>query len=347
MRTRGARYIVIALIALVLLMEAEACAQEHVDDVPLKTEASVPVDLSGHDYAPRRREDPVAPPTADAPEDPETGNQAANREWFGGAPYWEWSRALGDLGGLRTAAEDAGLTISASYLVEWTGVWSGGVSNNASRNSLFDVNTSLDLEKALGWQGGSFFIDFYSTDSTGGNEDAGDFQVFSNIETTQNVDQIAELWFEQVIFDGAARIKLGKIEANSEFAFIEGAAEFINSSAGFSPTILALPSYPETATGVVLQVRPTEALYLSGGLFDGAATVDGVATGRNGPRTFFSDRTSDDLFFIGETGLAWSFSAGRDGRVASGVWHHTGEFERLQDENSTGDPVIEDGTVGI
>ena len=269
------------------------------------------------------------------------------REWFGGAPIWEWSRVLGDLGGLRTGAEDFGLTISASYTFEWTSVWSGGVSNNASRNSLFDVNALLDLERAIGWRGGSVFFDFYSTDSTGGNEDAGDFQVFSNIETPVNVDQIAELWYEHVFLDGALRVKFGKIEANSEFAFIEAAGEFINSSARFSPTIFALPSYPETATGVVLQITPVESWYISGGLFDGAATVDGVATGRNGPRTFFSDQTSDDLFLIAETGVSWSFDEGRTGRAAGGVWNHTGDFERFQDPGSIADPEIDDGTTGF
>lgn len=341
--------------------------------------ANVPVDLPGHDYGPRKRpraetpEEP-APPQVAAPADPPLGGDAAppadvdegtdaaapKREWFGSLPVWEWSRLTGDWHGARTGLENAGLTISGSYTLDWSSVWAGGRRNVASTTRLLDVNALLDLNQAVGWGGGSAFIDFYSSDSGGGPGDVGDYQFYSNLYTgdddDRSVDQIAELWFEQVLFGGLLRAKAGKIEANSEFAFIESAGEFIHASAGFSPTIPFLPSFPETATGAVVQLTPLERGYISGGFFDGAMGVDDINTGRNGPRTFFSNRTSDDDFWIIEAGIGWTLGAGREGRFAGGVWRHTGLFEQFQpdpgvDENGDplepGDPVTDEGTTGF
>lgn len=292
---------------------------------------SVPPDLEGHPDAPRTRPappTPPAPPASDTPDDP--------RDWFGHRPLLSWERLTGDWGGARTRLEDAGLTISSSFLLDLSSAWSGGQSGRATRRTLFDFNMTLDLERSLGWEGGTVFLDFYSTNKTGGSRDVGDFQGFSNIETDRSLDQIAELWFEQVALDGTLRFKAGKIEANSEFAFVDSAAHFLNSSAGFSPTIFALPSYPDPAFGVVAQVFPVDTMFLSFGVFDGAATVDGVRTGTRGPSSFFSDELSDDYFLIAEGGIGWELEGARPGRFSLGVWHHTGDFDTFDGATQRG-----------
>lgn len=281
---------------------------------------NVPPDLEGHDYAPRAKPAPDEPRARFSPDDPE-------REWFGRRPFLTWERFTGDWGGARARLEDAGLSVSSSFLLDWSGAWSGGVSGRATRRTLFDFNLTLDLDRSLGWEGGTVFLDFYSTNKSGGSADIGDFQGFSNIETDRSLDQIAELWFEQVALDGALRFKVGKIEANSEFAFVDSAAHFLNSSAGFSPTIFALPSYPDPAFGVVAQVFPSDSIFLSFGVFDGAAVVDGVRTGTRGPSTFFSDDLSDDYFVIAEGGVGWELGGARTGRFSLGAWRHTGKCD--------------------
>lgn len=304
--------------------------------------ADVPIDLPGHETAPRGK--PAAPvdqPTDAAAAEPAVAapDEAADREWLGHAPWWSWSRATGDWGGARTRLESWGLSLAGSYTLDWSSVWDGGVRRSASTLSVLDINATLDLAQAVGWQGATVFVDFYSTDGRGSGGNVGDFQGFSNAETDDNVDQIAELWFEQVLADGAVRLKLGKVEANAEFAFLDSAGEFINSSAGFTPTIVGFPSYPDPATAIVLQVSPWERVYGSVGLFDGATAVDGIRTGGRGPDTFFSDDRSDDWFIIGEVGVGWEAGSGRTGRIAGGVWRHTGEFETFGGE-------LDDGTQG-
>ena len=315
--------------------------------------ADVPNDLSGHEAALRRKPvtlTPIAPTTTPTPTSNSdftlpnaTSPTAETPKSSMDTPYWEWNRATGDWWGVRNTLEDHGFIFNASYIFEWSSVWSGGVNNLASTRSIFDANVLFDLDKAVGWTGGSVFVNYYSTDGRGGSDDVGDTQGFSNIATGRNLDQIAELWYQQVFFDGIARLKLGKIDANSEFDFLNSAGDFSNSSAGFSPTLVGFPSYPNPSTGGVLQIMPIERGYISVGFFDGATGVDGIQTGTRGPETFFSDNDSDDWYWIGEIGYGWDLTPKRDGRVAVGVWHHTGEFAKLD----TLDPGTSDGTTGF
>ncbi|MBC7772611.1 MAG: hypothetical protein H7210_08975, partial [Pyrinomonadaceae bacterium] len=151
-----------------------------------------PQDLPGREKGERSRleADLPKPPTAE-PVAPEPG------EWFGGKPWWEWSNATGNWGGARTSLDDHGFAFAGSFTLDWSSVWSGGLARRASTRTFVDFNLTLDTEKFLGLEGGTFFVDFYSTNGRGGSDDAGDFQGFSNIQTDENLDQIAEVWYEQ------------------------------------------------------------------------------------------------------------------------------------------------------
>ncbi len=291
-----------------------------------------PIDLPGHEKGKRTRPpEPAVPPL----------EEPAVSEWFGGDPWSTWSRATGDWAGARTRLEDSGISINGSLILDWSSVLDGGIQQRSATRHLLDVNFTFDLETIFGVQGATVFADFYSQAGPNASNDAGDFQGFSNIDLDDDVDQLAELWYEQWLFENAIRIKIGKVDANSEFAFVEAAANFINSSPGVTPTILGLPTYPDPATSVNVFAYPTEHLYLGFGFYDGAQAVDGVATGRRGPRTFFDGDLSDDYFLIGEGGFTWDTLAGwGPGRFAVGGWHHTGKFE-------TFGGATDDGTEGL
>lgn len=243
-----------------------------------------------------------------------------------------------------------GLTFAGNYTFEWSSVWSGGVNNRASARHLLTLDAELDLETLLGLEGGTVFAQYLSAGpESGGSADAGDIQVYSNIETDRHLNVLYELWYEQRLFDDRFRIKLGKVDANSEFAAIGIAGDFANSSAGFSPTVAAFPSYPDPAMSInafiALLDNDNARLELGYGFYDGAAGPDGIPTGSRGPSTFFSNSRSDDYFHIAELSLAWTPSAEHEtplgtGRFALGGWHHTGTFERF-------DAGTESGTTGL
>ncbi|MEM6553327.1 MAG: carbohydrate porin [Planctomycetota bacterium] len=268
------------------------------------------------------------------------------------APFTEWDRATGDWGGLRTSLEDSGITLDGEYTLEYSEVYDGGVNTQDSFRNLLSLEIEANLETLFGLQGGTAFIQFLSASAeNGGSQDAGDIQAFSNLEVDRSLDAIFELWYQQVLVDNRFRVKIGKFDVNTEFAAVGVLLEdspigaFTQSTAGFAPSILGLPSYPDSATGVALFYTPLltddHNLTLAYGFFDGSSTVDGVPTGRRGPSTFFSDDRSDDYFHIAEAQFSWtSLGSLPEGSLSLGAWFHTGDFPEF-------DGGTTDGTAGL
>lgn len=262
----------------------------------------------------------------------------------------ERERLTGDWWGLRTDLEDHGITIDGHALLEWTAVLDGGVRRQGSLRNLVSFDLDVDLEKLIGLPRTSAFLQFaYVNPESGGSRDTGDIQVHSNIEADVQLNDIFELWIEHRAWEDRLRLKVGKIDANSEFAFAEVAGDFSHSSAGLSPTVFAMPTYPDSAMGFNLfaeVLRDDEndlSLTLGYAIYDGALAVDGVPTGRRGPASFFDDEFSDDHIHFGQLELLWNTdelrSASR-GRASLGIWHHDGDFARF-------DGGMECGTTGF
>jgi porin len=260
--------------------------------------------------------------------------------------WTEPDRLTGDWRGARTRLEKIGLSIGGQYVAELTSVATGGVDQDASFRNLLTLDAALDLDAAFDIPGGTLFIQYLSVNAEkGGSLDAGDIQIFTNIESDRSLDVIYELWYEQLLLDRRLRIKLGKIDANSEFDLVNVAGDFAHSSAGFSPTILGFPSYPDPAVSVNLfaTLLRTDAaeLTLGYGLYDGALGVDAVPTGSRGPSTFLSDDRSDDYVHIVQAELTWDKlrtegAALKDGRLSLGAWRHTGDFPRFDAGTESG-----------
>ena len=200
--------------------------------------------------------------------------------------------------------------------------WSAILSENSStyrmmnRYSL-DVSVGVDGEKALNWHGSSAFVRLkHHLGDQGGDEDyVADAQGFSNIDAPPRT-YLYELWFQQELMGKKVRIKGGKIDANSEFAVVHSAADFLNSSMGYSPTILALPTYPEPQPGISVFVHPKSPYEVSVGLF---------RTGYAGPMTLV------------EGGRTWSITDRElGGRASFGFWHLGGPLEDFDGDYDPG-----------
>ncbi len=241
--------------------------------------------------------------------------------------------ALGNLGGLRPWLDERGMTLEGFLLADLSRNFQGGVSTGRETiRHLFEVSFTLATEPLLGFSGGTFFLDFQTQAGRHGTDLlVGDFQGFSNLDAP-GFTALYELWYEQIFAAGRLRVKLGKIDASNEFAFVENGAEMLNSSAGFSPTTLGFTTYPNPATGAVLFGSPVDWLYFGGGIFDGA-TQAGSPTGTRGPATFFGDPS--DLLLVAEIGSRRPFLESRRGRIAVGVTHHTGDFDRVDGSGLT------------
>ena len=244
------------------------------------------------------------------------------------ASLFERSRLTGDWWGLRSDLENVGVSIGGGYVGEYSAVVAGGIRERGAYRNQLTIDGEIDFETAFGVEGGTLFIQYLSVNGeTGGTVDSGDAQIYSNIESDRHLDVIYEFWYEQAFADERIRLKGGRIDANSEFNFVDAAGDFAHSSAGFSPTIFPFPSYPEPATGVMAFGRVVDddgvRVTLGYALYDGALQ-DGVRTGRQGPASFVSGDRSSDLFHIWQADLAWDALVERgrffkDGRVSLGA----------------------------
>lgn len=285
-----------------------------------------PQDLPGQKQGDRERA-PDEKKSADLNPD---GNAAdakpEDREWVGGAKFWAWKHLLGDVAGSRTWLENKGISVAGSFTLDWSSVYSGGVRNTASTRDLFDANITADLAKLIKLDGGTIYADFYSGSMRGGSRDVGDLQGITGLDTGRAVTQLAQLWYEQKMFKDVLRVKIGKVDANSEFAYLQSGADFNHASVGFSPALTAFPSYPNPSSAVNIFVYPTERLYAGFGFYDGSAAI-GNNTGSLGPAPLFHGA---EYVYIAEFGGTWNKGSSiGPGRAAIGAYHHTAAFTQF------------------
>ncbi|MCB9875981.1 MAG: carbohydrate porin [Planctomycetes bacterium] len=261
----------------------------------------------------------------------------SEREWVGGAPFTQWTRCFGDLAGARSWLEDNGIEFAAGYVGDYAGTWSGNYGRRSALASLTDVNVAFDLEQLLGLPRTLAYIDAYSHVGRDPSRNIGDFQGLSNIEGP-DLKQIAETWIETWLDE--FRVKVGKVDFNSEFGFVESSGEFVHSTAAVSPAIVNYPTYPNPAMSVNVFYTPSDRFYFGAAIYDGAL-ADGINTGTQGPATFFSSDRSNAWFLCAEVGYAWSGGGTwGSGRAALGAFHDTGNFARFDGGN-------DDGTSGL
>lgn len=235
-----------------------------------------------------------------------------------------WDRATGDWGQTRPALESRGVRVEGFHTSDWSTAVGGGDSAFAARG-LLDLRTTIDLRALPGDTAVS--AQLLSKRGGDGALVGRDLQGYSNIDA-DSFTRLGELWVEQAFGGGAFRVKAGRVDANSEFARNELSGDFLNSSMGYSPTIL-LPTYPNPTPSVNLFVRPLKRLDVGVGVYH-----------RTHGETAPENLVGDGLFTITEAGWSWGGDTEAANRVAIGYWRHTGDFHAHND-------AIEHGAEGL
>jgi porin len=245
--------------------------------------------------------------------------------------------ATGNWFGARESLASRGVELTAILQGDPSTNLSGGLRQGTAVRVPFQAALDLDTERLLGWKGGHLHAGLQALEGRNATDAlVGDVQGFNNVDSDR-FRQLSELWLEQRLFGGRLRLKLGKADANADFARVEASGEFLNSSAGYSPTIQGFPSYPDPAVSASVFAQPVGWLSLGAGVYDGA-THEGChgRTGNRGLATFLG--APDAFFYVAEAGLRFSLR-GRPGRVSFGSWRHSGHFEGF-------DGTARRGTVG-
>ncbi len=165
-----------------------------------------------------------------------------------------------------------GISFQAMLVFDWSK--SLGDNDDATlgfgRYSL-DVMMPVDGKAAFGLDGSSGLIRLKHHLQAFGETYDDEAQIYSNIDAASRTT-LYEAWFQKSFFSEKIRLKVGKIDANAEFAADSTAPDFLNSSMGFSPTILSFPTYPEPKLGLnVFLGRPGTNYVVGGGVFRATA----------------------------------------------------------------------------
>ncbi len=137
------------------------------------------------------------------------------------------------------------------------------------------------------------------------------------IRSKNRFSQVSEFWYRHNFFNDTLWLKLGKMEANSDFSFVETGLEFIHSSAGLIPTV-PLPTYPDQDWGTVIGIEPAAWFGCRLGIYQGEI---------NGSRSL--GQTLDQLrgpMLIAEPSFAYT-ARGLPGSVHAGAWWNGRDFD--------------------
>jgi porin len=244
----------------------------------------------------------------------------------------------GDWNGLRPKLEDHGITFAGGFAADLGKNLTGGADTHRFGEAyLINLNFTLDSKKLAGYDGGTFFVNFRNENGLHHHLLDGAFGNTSNLYAPARTE-ISEVWYEQKALDDKLRMRIGKIDAGTEFAFVADGGEFLNDFASHTPTILDFPADPDPAFGAELFAYPTDHVYTGVAVFDGSA-LQGAHTGLLGPAGAFDGHGQ---FWIGEVGATWTGPGKRDGRLGLGAWYHTGTFNRFdgRTERSAASPYV-------
>ncbi len=310
--------------------------------------------------------------TAPAPSTPGAGEPG----FFTGLFSPSRTNLLGDVGGLRTALGEYGLSLGLQETSEVFGNVTGGVHRGADYDGLTEMSLGLDTQKAFGWAGGIFNISALQIHGRSVSADnLYSLQTASGIEAL-GTTRLWELWYQQSFRGGMADIKVGQQSIDQEFMVSQYSGLFINTMMGW-PAVPSYdlyaggPAYPLSSLGVRLRAQPTPAVTVLAGVFDdnppgGPFDDDSQLRGAEAAGAAFNLNTgalwiAEFQYAVNQPALGDMVTrnappSGLPGTYKLGVWYDSGAFPdqrfdtlglSLADPASNGIPRMHQGNYSV
>lgn len=201
-----------------------------------------------------------------------------------------------------------GVSVQGAMIYDWSKSTAEDDSGAGFGRYSFDFSVAVKGEGLWGLKQGDGLVRIRNHQSNFGDDFVGAAQLYSNIDA-RSATTLYEAWVEQRLLSDKIRWKVGKIDANTEFAAVQTASDFLNSSMGFSPTIMEFPTYPDPKLGFTFFFHPTRGNTVGVGVFD---------TASGGPLS------------IVEGAHAWNSGQAQNiARVSVGYWRLAGTVSRL------------------
>lgn len=221
-------------------------------------------------------------------------------------PWMEWDYASGDWDRNRPMLSDRGLEFFSTYTAQVWGNVTGGSRQGATYTGLMQFGLDADLEKAIGWRGGSFSTTWVWTAGGSPTSDlTGTLFPASGTEATPGFRAL-DLWLQQNFFDEVLTLRAGLFNVDRDFTLSENAALMLNAASGwpllYNGTLGGPPAYPFAAPGLYGAVSP------GGGWKFQAAVMQGDVwpPGENPANFYWRLDRMNGLLCAGEAQYAWS-----------------------------------------
>ena len=239
---------------------------------------------------------------------------------------WMERRKL--LDGIPHSFRDGGLQIESIYTGESFTKAHGGASpgNATNYRSNLDLVCIVNTSRMNWWDHGRFFVCGQNLSGRPlSQNEVGDTLLFSNLDSTISATErptfttIAEYWYEHLFADGRLRCKVGKQDANVEFALSNFAGDFVNAAFEF-PAMIPLPTFPSQALGISTFLQLHDTCTFGLGVFDGS-----LPSGPQGVRWGFDTLGHHGAFSIYqlEWQPAWKEYQPDGTTLRVGMWHHS------------------------
>lgn len=282
-------------------------------------------ELPGPIGQPQESANSAAPATA--PQDQQEAQALENSEEESDAEEEEESEEESEETLFRPEFHEWGpLVLESIYTGEVFNNTRGGISTqNATRyRGNLDLTFSLDFEKAKLWSGGEIFVYFHQSHGTTLTPDfVGDGQYYSNIDTgprPQQLSRLGEYWYRHTSPDEAMAIKIGRQDANADFAFCDLSGDFLNSSFVTIPNI-PMPFWPFQSLGISGVNQVNDQLKLGGGVYDQSHNME----------QWWTNSSDQGVFAISQAD--WTpFAAVEDAKltlIRLGGWYTTADTDAI------------------
>jgi len=184
---------------------------------------------------------------------------------------------------------------------------------------VLDVTATADRGRLAHWPGATVVAQCYAFGGRNGSRIVGDYGGVSSIDADPFA-HLGELSLDVRWFSDRLRTRVGRLDANSDFALPTSTELFQHSSAGLSGAIYPMPTYPDPEPGVVAAFAGPGRLLVTGGLFAGPEAADvGEPMLESGRLWIAQVATGDEP---------------EPTRIVGGVYRHTGTFLDASGETS-------------
>jgi len=258
------------------------------------------------------------------------------------APSYAEDTLTGDWAGARSAAAKQGFEFDAVIKVDALRN-RGALINGGKAVSHIDLKFKIDLEKVVGWNGGSAMFNVISDGGRGLNaRHVASHMGVTNLEVpAPTTTRLFHAWLQQSLMDDRLSVLAGIYPIDSEFQVIDSAGVFLKPEYG--PTAeLSLTRGPSIFNNAAFGIR-TRLQSADKAFYAQWALMDGIPNDPARPkRTAIRFAKGDGSFNIGEIG--WLPEAGNGkfqghAKLAAGLWGYSAKVDDLVDLDAAGNAL--------